>query len=152
MDARPYFVHSRFHEVSAIIFDTTREKARPPAMQLAALLTQARTVRPHNRIALRDPIAQYGKRAIDGVAPWVGDRRLSAFAIRVIVCAGLQGERETGLRTLRAARRIVRDDTRADLEWAIGALQPPKLAAPHPAQAHRRSATPVTTIVRRYGG
>lgn len=122
-------------------------------MQLAALLTQARTVRPHNRIALRDPIAQYGKRAIDGVAPWVGDRRLSAFAIRVIVRAGLQGERETGLRTLRAARRIVRDDTRADLEWAIGALQRPKLAAAaRPPQPQQHSARPVTTVIRRYGG
>lgn len=121
-------------------------------MQLATLLTQARTVKPHNRIALRDPIAQYGKRAIDGVAPWVGDRQLSAFAIRVIVRAGLQGERETGLRTLRAARRIVPDGSREDLKWAIGALQPPKVAAARPTQAHQRSDTLVTTLIRRYGG
>lgn len=122
-------------------------------MQLAALLTQARTVKPHNRIALRDPIAQYGKRAIDSVAPWVGDRLLSAFAIRVIVRAGQDGERETGLRTLRAARRIVPDGSREDLEWAIGVLQPPKLAvarrAPRP---QRRSARPAATLIRRYGG
>ncbi len=121
-------------------------------MQLAALLTQARTVKPHNRIALRDPIAQYGKRAIDGVAPWVGDRLLSAFAIRVIVRAGQRGERETGLRTLRAARRIVPDGSREDLKWAIGALQPPKLAGvPRAPQPQQRSAKPVTTVIHRSG-
>lgn len=117
-------------------------------MHLAALLTQARSAKAHNRIALRDPIALYGKRAIDEVAPWVGDRRLSAFAIRVILRAGQQGERETGLRAFRAARRIVPDASRDDLEWAIHTLQPPRVAVASSAQpTKQRVAGSVKTVI-----
>ncbi len=51
---------------------------------LDALLAQAQTAAPMDRIELRDPIAAYGELAIDAMTDWLGDPRLAAFAIRVL--------------------------------------------------------------------
>ena len=51
---------------------------------LDALLAQAQTAAPMDRIDLRDPIAAYGEQAIDAMTDWLGDPRLAAFAIRVL--------------------------------------------------------------------
>lgn len=121
-------------------------------MQLTALLSQARTARPHSRIELRDPIALYGTRAIAEVAPWVGDPQLCAFAVRVIVLAGQQGERDAALRALRAARRKVPEASREDLEWAIGTLQPAKPPVARAPRQSQRSGARVQPAIHRYGG
>ena len=51
---------------------------------LDALLAQAQTAAPMDRIELRDPIAAHGELAIDAMTDWLGDPRLAAFAIRVL--------------------------------------------------------------------
>lgn len=98
-------------------------------MQLTALLAQARSARPGRRIELRDPIANFGRRAVDEMSGWIDDPKLGAFAIRVVVRAGQEGERPAALRALRAALRRTDVGHRSDLDWAIASLQPPKSTA-----------------------
>lgn len=98
-------------------------------MQLTALLNQARSARPDRRIELRDPIASFGRRAIDEMCGWIDDPRLGAFAVRVVVRAGQHGERPAALRALRAARQRTDVDHHSDLDWAMASLQPPKSTA-----------------------
>lgn len=95
-------------------------------MQLTALLAQARSARPDRRIELRDPIANFGRRAIKEISGWIDDPKLGAFAARVVVRAGQHGERPAALRALRAARERTDVDHLTDLDWAIASLQPAK--------------------------
>ena len=51
---------------------------------LDALLEEARTADPSDRILFRDRIAAHGDAAIPALKEWLGDPRLSAFAVRVL--------------------------------------------------------------------
>lgn len=92
-------------------------------MQLAGLLEEAQGASPDRRILWRDRIAPFGMRAIDGVEPWLANEVLAAFAVRVILCVGQQGEREAAAKVLRSARRRVPAPVQGDVEWALAALR-----------------------------
>ena len=77
---------------------------------------------------------------------------MAAFAIRVIVRIGTDGERDLAISTLRTARRRFDTQLRADADWALGALKvvpasgpstvsrtPAARLAPRPASRTRRS-------------
>lgn len=101
---------------------------------LAALLADARDADPTHRIDLRDPIAAHGAAAIEAVGPWLKEPALAAFAIRVIARAGLDGEREIALATLRGARRRLDPRLRADVDWALSVLKTERTPEPVPAK------------------
>jgi len=101
---------------------------------LAALLADARQADPAHRIDLRDPIAAHGAAAIEAVGPWLKEPTLAAFAIRVIARAGLDGERDAALATLRQARRRLDPRLRADVDWALGVLKLERVPEPIPAK------------------
>jgi hypothetical protein len=92
-------------------------------MQLAILLAEAHEASPDRRILWRDPIAAFGERAIEGVRPWLSDRVLAAFAIRVIARAGEQGESVDATRVLRAARSTMAPHLQADIDWALARVR-----------------------------
>jgi hypothetical protein len=92
-------------------------------MQLASLLEEARGASPDRRILWRDQIAPFGTRAIDGVEPWLTNGVLAAFAVRVILRVGQQGEREAAAKVLRSARGRVPPQVKGDVEWALAALR-----------------------------
>jgi len=108
-------------------------------MQLASLLEEAQGASPDCRILWRDRIAPFGKRAIDGVEPWLTSGVLAAFAVRVILRVGQQGESEAAAKVLRSARRRVPPQVRGDVEWALAAL---RLAARQAAAAEEALAAP----------
>jgi hypothetical protein len=111
-------------------------------MQLASLLEEAQGAAPDRRILLRDQIAPFGKRAIEGVEPWLASGVLAAFAVRVILRVGQQGEREAAAKVLRSARRRVPTQVQGDVDWALAAL---RLAARQAAAAEKALATPAVT-------
>jgi hypothetical protein len=111
-------------------------------MQLASLLEEAQVASPDRRILWRDQIAPFGKRAIDGVEPWLTSGVLAAFAVRVILRVGQQGEREAAAKVLRSARRRVPPQVKGDVDWALAAL---RLAARQAAAAEKALATPAVT-------
>lgn len=111
-------------------------------MQLANLLEEAQVASPDRRILWRDQIAPFGKRAIDGVEPWLTSGVLSAFAVRVILRVGQQGEREAAAKVLRSARRRVPPQVKVDVDWALAAL---RLAARQAAAAEKALTTPAVT-------
>jgi hypothetical protein len=119
---------------------------------LAALLADAREADPAHRIDLRDPIAAHGAAAIEAVGPWLKEPALAAFAIRVIARAGLDGERDVALATLRGARRRLDPRLRADVDWALGVLKVERVPEPIPVkpaiQAPARIERPRTTSRR----
>jgi hypothetical protein len=119
---------------------------------LAALLADAREADPAHRIDLRDPIAAHGAAAIEAVGPWLKEPAFAAFAIRVIARAGLDGERDVALATLRQARRRLDPRFRADVDWALGVLKLERVPVPVPAkpivQAPPRVERPRTTSRR----
>jgi hypothetical protein len=108
-------------------------------MQLAGLLEEAQGASPARRIQFRDQIAPFGKRAIDGVEPWLANDVLAAFAVRVILCVGQQGEREAAAKVLRSARRRASAPVLGDIEWALAAL---RLVARQDAAAKKALADP----------
>ena len=111
-------------------------------MQLAGLLEEARGASPDHRILWRDRIAPIGVRAIDGVEPWLASDVLAAFAVRVILRVGQQGEREAAAKVLRSARRRVPAPVQGDVEWALAAL---RLAARQAVAAEKASPEPMVT-------
>jgi hypothetical protein len=119
---------------------------------LATLLADAREADPAHRIDLRDPIAAYGADAIEAVGPWLKEPTLAAFAIRVIARAGLDGQREIALATLRGARRRLDPRLRSDVDWALSVLKVERISQPVPAkpivQAPPRPERPRTTSRR----
>ena len=92
-------------------------------MQLTGLLEDARRAAPDSRILLRDPIAAFGPRALAGVTPWLEDPVLSAFAVRVILRVGEQGDPATAASLLRRARTQVPEGVRGDVSWALERLR-----------------------------
>ena len=111
-------------------------------MQLASLLEEAQGASPDRRILWRDQIAPFGKRAIDGVEPWLTSGVLAAFAVRVIMRVGQQGEREAAAKVLRSARRRVPPQVQGDVDWALAAL---RLAARQAAAAEKAPPEPTVT-------
>ena len=111
-------------------------------MQLASLLEEAQGASPDCRILWRDRIAPFGKRAIDGVEPWLTSGVLAAFAVRVILRVGQQGEREAAAKVLRSARLRVPAQVKVDVDWALATL---RLAARQAAAAEKALATPEVT-------
>ena len=110
-------------------------------MQLTSLLEEAQGAAPDRRILFRDQIAPFGTRAIEGVEPWLTSDVLAAFAVRVILRVGQQGERVAAAKALRAARRRVPPRVLGDVEWALTSL---RLAAREAADAEKApAATPV---------
>jgi hypothetical protein len=108
-------------------------------MQLASLLEEAQGAPPDRRILWRDQIAPFGTRAIEGVEPWLTSSVLAAFAVRVILRVGQQGERQAAAKSLRAARRRVPVPVQGDVDWALAAL---RLAAREDAAAAKALAMP----------
>jgi hypothetical protein len=101
---------------------------------LAELIADAREADPTHRIDLRDPIAAHGAAAIEAIGPWLKDPALAAFAIRVIARAGLDGQRDVALTTLRQARRRLDPRFRADVDWALGVLKVERVPEPSAAK------------------
>jgi pyruvate/2-oxoglutarate dehydrogenase complex dihydrolipoamide acyltransferase (E2) component len=108
-------------------------------MQLTSLLEEAQGAAPDRRILFRDQIAPFGTRAIEGVEPWLTSDVLAAFAVRVILRVGQQGEGVAAAKALRAARRRVPSCVLGDVEWALASL---RLAARAAADAEKALATP----------
>ncbi len=75
----------------------------PRPHDLDGLLRDARAASPNTRIGLRDPIAAFGTDAIHAVQPWLADRVLCRFAVRVIWKAGELGARSLAVEVLRGA-------------------------------------------------
>jgi hypothetical protein len=115
-------------------------------MLLASLLEEAQGAAPDRRILWRDQIAHFGKRAIEGVEPWLTSGVLAAFAVRVILRVGQQGEREAAAKVLRSARRRVPTQVQGDVDWALAAL---RLVARQAAAAEKAPATPAVTAPAR---
>lgn len=92
-----------------------------PALQ--RLLDTAKAAGPHERIYYRDPIASHGQEAITAVTPWLTDRVLAAFAVRVVLYAGADGDREEAIRVLHKNRTQVPPFIREDVDLAIRQLQ-----------------------------
>jgi hypothetical protein len=70
---------------------------------LDQLLSRAAAAPPNTRIELRDDIAAFGARAIEAVQPWLADRALCRFAVRVICRVGEQQDRQRATAVLRDA-------------------------------------------------
>jgi hypothetical protein len=111
-------------------------------MQLAGLLEEAQGATPGRRILWRDRIAPFGRRAIEGVEPWLANEVLAAFAVRVILRVGQQGETKAAAQVLRSARRRVPAPVQGDVEWALAAL---RLAARQAVAAEKSSPEPTVT-------
>ena len=111
-------------------------------MQLASLLEEAQGASPDRRILWRDQIAPFGIRAIKGVEPWLTSAVLAAFAVRVILRVGQQGERQAAAKALRAARRRVPPEVQGDVDWALATL---RLAARQDAAAEKAALVPALT-------
>lgn len=111
-------------------------------MQLTSLLEEAQGAAPDRRILFRDQIAPFGTRAIEGVQPWLTNDVLAAFAVRVILRVGQQGERVAAAKALRAARRRVPPRVLGDVEWALTSL---RLAAREASDADKALARPAAT-------
>jgi hypothetical protein len=72
-------------------------------LTLAELLIGAAESPPSSRIEFRDPIARHGLAGVDAVRPWLDDRYLTAFAIRVIRRSADFGAHDQAIAVLRAA-------------------------------------------------
>jgi hypothetical protein len=111
-------------------------------MHLARLLEEAQGASPDRRILWRDQIAPYGKRAIEGVEPWLTSGSLAAFAVRVILRVRQQGEPKAAAKVLRSARRRVPPQVQGDVEWALASL---RLAARQAAVVEKAPPEPPVT-------
>lgn len=100
-----------------------REDAAVPSRALQRLLDAAKAAGPHERISYRDPIASHGAVAIALVTPWLEDRALAAFAVRVVLRAGMDGDREEAIRLLQKSRTKVPPIVREDVKLAIRQLE-----------------------------
>jgi hypothetical protein len=98
----------------------------PPAPKgLNALLAQAQSADPLDRIGYRDQIAAYGPRAILAIAPWLEDARLGAFAVRVVTVVADAGHVEDAVAALIAARpKITSPDVQGDVDALLARIAP----------------------------
>jgi hypothetical protein len=108
----------------------------PPAPKgLNALLAQAQSADPLDRIGYRDQIAAYGPRAILAIAPWLEDARLGAFAVRVVTVVADAGHVEDAVGALHVARpNITNPDVISDVDALLARI------APKPAPRARKTA------------
>lgn len=92
--------------------------------ELDDLLMQAREADPGDRIVLRDPIADHGELAIEAMVDWLGDRRLAAFAIRVLERIGHDpGQRPAAIVALGSVdRNELPPHLTGDLDKSLAAL------------------------------
>ncbi len=106
---------------------------------LNALLAQAQTADPLDRIGYRDQIAAYGPRAILAIAPWLEDARLGAFAVRVVTVVADAGHLEDAVGALQTARpNITNPDVLSDVDAVLARI------APKPAPRARRPTAAAT--------
>lgn len=98
------------------------EAVSVPSPALQRLLDAARVASPYERIGYRDPIAAHGREAMTAVTPWLSDRVLAAFAVRVILYAGVIGDHESAVRVLQTSRSKVPPIVREDVDSAIRQL------------------------------
>jgi hypothetical protein len=102
---------------------------------LDALIAQAQTADPLDRIGYRDRIAAYGPRGILAVTPWLTDARLGAFAVRVIGAVADAGNVPDAVDALRATRPAITEPAvRGDVDALLARI------APKPARRVRRTA------------
>jgi hypothetical protein len=92
-------------------------------MQLSALLQEAESASPTQRIEWRDRIAAHGARAIEEVRPWLRSPALAAFAVRVIERAGVEGEPDLAIEALKSSRSKVPAPVKGDVDWALRRLK-----------------------------
>ena len=94
----------------------------PDTGSLEGLLALAATADPLVRMELRDPIAAHGDDAIEAMTDWLTDRRLAAFAIRVLGRIGRIGRIDANRAAVIASLRAVdREDLPAHLVRDIDA-------------------------------
>ncbi len=113
---------------------------------LDELLTRARDAEPAQRIGLRDPIVSQGESAIDAMSDWLGDRRLAAFAIRVLERIGRQPQgRPAVIAVLSEVDRAdLPQHLLGDLDRSLTALgSPPGQGARKSGQSGASSSRPV---------
>ena len=90
---------------------------------LDALLEQAASASPADRIEYRDRIAAYGDAAIAALGPWLVDPVLGGFAERVISRAAALGSRTAAARELRSSLGTALPGVvRRDVEGELGRL------------------------------
>ena len=92
---------------------------------LRRLLQAADSAGPHERIRYRDPIARHGPAAIEAMTPWLVDRRLGAFAVRVITRVGENGDPDHAVTVLRRWRTKAPPFVQSDINAALRRLLPP---------------------------
>ncbi len=91
-------------------------------LDLESLLIGAGESPPSTRIEFRDPIARHGAEGIEAVRPWLQDRSLAAFAIRVIRRSADFGARELAIAVLRAAMANLEEPALSDCRVALDGL------------------------------
>jgi hypothetical protein len=75
-----------------------------PSPELLALVDQAATASPDERIRFRDPIADHGAPAIVAMHEWIDAERPVGFAVAVIERVGQAGEQNRAIAALHAVR------------------------------------------------
>jgi hypothetical protein len=106
--------------------------------ELDRLLIGAGEAPPDRRIEFRDPIAEYGRRAVERLEPWLGDSKYAWFAIRTIAKAASFGALQEAIVALEKYRPIAAEATKRDIEVELGRLAPKR----PPSRSPRRSAQP----------
>jgi hypothetical protein len=91
-------------------------------LDLESLLIGAGESPPSTRIEFRDPIARHGADGIEAVRPWLGDRSMAAFAIRVILRSADFGARDEAIAVLRAALGHLDEPALSDARVALDGL------------------------------
>lgn len=94
-------------------------------MTLDELLKAAKEADGLSRMDYRDPIAAFGKRAIEALAPWLLDKRLGGFAVRTIQLASADADNlDIAIAVLRDARGRAPEPIGDDIAQALVALAP----------------------------
>ena len=86
-----------------------RPEEQEPSAELLAVLEQAASASPADRISYRNQIAEHGSAAIIAMLGWVDQGHSPGLAIAVIEAVGRHGERQRALGALRALGGRLRD-------------------------------------------
>ncbi len=86
------------------------------------LLIGAAESPPSSRIEFRDPIARHGVPAVEAMLPWLIDRQLAAFAVRVIRKAADFGAKQEAIAALRASLLLLQEPYLGDARSALAEL------------------------------
>ena len=109
----------------ALLIVNRQLPTQDPDDELDALLEEAAAADPGSRIEYRDRIASYGAAGIQGIAPWLNDARLGAFAVRVAERAATYDARDEAIRALKSAvQQAVSQAVVADATDALHRLAP----------------------------